>query len=199
MATKIITGKVRFSHVHVFEPQVPQDGGDPKYTVTLLIPKSDTVTLGKIKAAMKEARDAFCKRNGANALPLEPVTPLHDGDGVKPNSGEPYGPECKGCWVIAASAKATHKPVVADEFGNEISGPNTVCHNINAVYSGSYGRASINFYGYSNKRKGIGVGLLGIKKLHDGEPLGGTFGSVSDFDDDFVDPDAVGADDDFMG
>lgn len=198
MATKVITGKVRFSYVNIFEPQTPQDGGDPKYSVTLLIPKSDTVTLGKIKQAIAEARENFCKKNGANALPATPVTPLHDGDGVKPNSGEPYGPECRGCWVLSTSARATQKPVVVDEFGNEISGPATICTNTTAVYSGCYGRASINFYGYSNKRKGIGAGLLGVKKLHDGEPLGGSFGSASDFDDDYIDPEAVN-DDSFMG
>jgi hypothetical protein len=197
MATKVVTGKVRFSYVNVFEPQVPQAGGDPKYSVTLLIPKTDTKTVGMIKAAIAEARENFCKKNGANALPLNPVSPLHDGDGVKPNSGEPYGPECKGCWVLSTSAKEHQKPVVVDEFGNEISGPATVCSNPSAVYSGCYGRASINFYGYSNVRKGIGAGLLGIKKLHDGEPFG-TFGSASDFDDDYRDPEA-GADDDFMG
>ena len=198
MSTKVITGKVRFSYVNVFQPQESQDGGEPKYSVTLLIPKTDTATVGKIRAAMKEARENFCKRNGANALPPEPVTTMHDGDGVKPNSGEPYGPECKGCWVLSVSSKATQKPVVVDEFGNEISGPTTVCSNPNAVYSGCYGRASINFYGYANKRKGIGAGLLGIKKLHDGDPLGGTFGTAADFEDDWVDTEA-GVDDDFMG
>lgn len=187
MSTKVVTGKCRFSYVNVFEPQAPQGGGEPKYSVTLLIPKSDTVTLGKIKAAIAEARENFCKRNGSNALPATPMTTLHDGDGVKPNSSEPYGPECKGCWVLSTNARENQKPVVVDEFGREISGPGTICTNPNAVYSGCYGRASINFYGYSNARKGIGAGLLGIKKLHDGDPLGGTFGSASDFDDDFVD------------
>ena len=107
MSTKVITGKVRFSYVNVFEPQVPQDGGDPKYSITLLIPKSDTATVNKLRAAIAEARDVFCKRNGAQALPANPVTPLHDGDGVKPNSGEPYGPECKGMWVLSASPAAS--------------------------------------------------------------------------------------------
>lgn len=198
MATKIVTGKVRFSYVNIFEPQAPQNGGEPKYSITLLIPKSDIATVSKIKQAMKEARENFCKRNGANALPLEPLNPLHDGDGFKPNTGEPYGPESKGCWVLACSSKASQKPIVADEFGNEISGPTTVCSNPNAVYSGCYGRASINFYGYSNARKGIGAGLLGVKKLHDGPPLGGTFGDLSDFDDDFKDESGM-MDDDFLG
>lgn len=171
--TKVVTGKVRFSFVHVFEPQESQDGGDPKYSVVLLIPKSDTVTLGKINEAMAEARETFCKKNGATALPAKPVHTLHDGDGVKQN-GEPYGPECKGCYVINVSSKM--KPVVVDAFRNPIVEPTE-------FYSGCYGRAAINFYGYnSHGKKGISAGLLSVQKLSDGEAFGVT-GSADDFDD----------------
>lgn len=187
MSTKVVTGKVRFSFVNVFAPRASEDGGDPKYSLTILIPKSDIATLNKIKAAIAEARDTFCERNGANSLPAKPLTPLHDGDGMKPTSGEPYGPECKGCYVMAVSS--TPKPIIVDSFRNEITDPAE-------VYSGCYGRASINFYGYSNKRKGIGAGLLSLQKLHDGDPLGGSRGSADDFDDDFQDEDM---NDDFMG
>ena len=188
MSTKVVTGKVRFSFCHIFEAQEPQGGGDPKYSVTLLIPKSDTVTLGKIKAAMAEARENFCNRNGANALPAKPVYTMHDGDGQRP-SGEDFGPECKGCYVITVSSK--QKPVIVDAFRNEITDPAE-------VYSGCYGRASINFYGYSKAgKKGISAGLLSVQKLSDGEPFG-TVGSADDFNDDYRDPEA-GGDDDFMG
>lgn len=186
MATKVVTGKVRFSYVNIFEAQTSQGGGDPKYSVTLLIPKSDTATMGKIKEAINEARENFCKRNGASALPAKPNTTLHDGDGVK-DSGDPYGPECKGCYVISVSSKL--KPTIVDNFRNDITDPGE-------VYSGCYGRAAINFYGYNrNGKKGISAGLLSIQKLHDGEPLGGSFGSADDFDDNFTDE----AFDDFMG
>ena len=176
---------VLFSYVNIFEAQAPQGGGDPKFSVTLLIPKSDTVTLNKIKEAMTEARENFCKRNGAAALPQKPNHTLHDGDGVR-DSGDPYGPECNGCYVITVSSK--QKPVIVDAFRNDITDPGE-------VYSGCYGRAAINFYGYnSNGKKGISAGLLSIQKLHDGDPFG-TVGSANDFDDDFADE----ADDDFMG
>lgn len=185
MATKVVTGKVRFSFVHVFEPQAPQGGGEAKYSVTLLIPKSDKPTLDKIKAAMAEARENFCNKNGASALPAKPNHTLHDGDGVR-DSGDPYGPECKGCYVITVSSK--QKPVIVDNFRNEITDPAE-------VYSGCYGRAAINFYGYNaNGKKGISAGLLSIQKLHDGEPFG-TVGSADDFDDDYAED---GVDDDFM-
>lgn len=185
MSTKVVTGKVRFSFCNIFEPKASDDGGEPKYSLTILIPKSDTVTLGQIKAAMSETREAFCKKNGASALPANPINPLHDGDGVKPSSGEPYGPECKGCYVMALSSK--QKPVIVDNFRNPITDPGE-------VYSGCYGRVAVNFYGYSNKKKGIGAGLQSVQKLHDGDPLGGSRGSADDFDDDYSD---IGDDDDF--
>lgn len=183
MSTKVVTGKVRFSFCNIWEAKEPQGGGDPKYSVTLLIPKTDTVTVNKIKAAMQEARENFCKRNGANAIPAKFNHTMHDGDGLR-DSGEAYGPECKGCYVITVSSK--QKPVIVDSFRNEITDPGE-------VYSGCYGRASINFYGYNrNGKKGISAGLLSVQKLHDGEPFG-TVGSADDFDDDYRDPAAVEA------
>ena len=185
MSTKVITGKVRFSFVNIFERKKNDDGTEGKYGITLLIPKSDTVTLGKIKEAMAEARENFCKRNGATALPQKPVHTLHDGDGVKDN-GESYGPECKGHYVISVQSK--DKPIIVDYDRNPITDPGE-------IYSGCYGRAAINFYGYSrNGKKGISAGLQSIQKLHDGEALGGARGSADDFADDFKDED-----DDLLG
>lgn len=177
MSTKVVTGKVRLSFVNIFEPKASVEGGDAKYSVTLLIPKDDKTTVGKIAAAIQEARENFCRKNGANALPPKPVTTLHDGDGQRPN-GEDFGPECKGCYVITVSSK--QKPVIVDRNGQTIL-------DSTEVYSGCYGRASINFYGYSRAgKKGISAGLLSIQKLADGEPFG-TVGSASDFDDGYKD------------
>ena len=185
MSTKVITGKVRFSFCHIFEPQAPLSGGEPKYSVTLLIPKSDKATLKKIKEAQAEARENYCKRNGEKSLPAKPNHTLHDGDGTR-DSGEPYGEECKGCYVITVSSK--QKPIIVDNMRNEITDPGE-------VYSGCYGRAGINFYGYNQAgKKGISAGLLSIQKLHDGEPFG-TVGSADDFDDDFEDDDDLLDDD----
>lgn len=178
MSTKITTGKTRFSYVTIFEPK-PGDDGVLKYSIALLIPKSDTATVEKIKAAIAEAADIYRRKNGAASLPTNPMNPLHDGDGVKPNSGEPYGPECKGCYVLNASSK--QKPLILDAFGNECTDPAE-------IYSGCYGRASINFFGYNNKRKGVGCGLLGIKKLTDGEPFG-MVATADDFNDGFEEDD----------
>ena len=76
MSTKVITGKVRFSYVNIFEPKEDNNGGNPKYSVTLLIPKSDTTTLGKIKDAMAEARENFLWWHSAHVRSLLRLKPL---------------------------------------------------------------------------------------------------------------------------
>ena len=177
MATKVVTGKVRFSYVNVFHPQQRNADEDPKYSVTLLIPKSDEATVKKILEAITEAAAQFRAKNGASSLPAKPTTTLHDGDGIR-DGGDPYGSECRGCYVMTVSSK--RKPVIVDAFRNEII-------DEEEVYSGCYGRASINFYGYnSHGKKGISAGLLSLQKLGDGEPLS-MMGSADDFDDDFRD------------
>lgn len=185
MSTKVVTGKIRISYPSLFEPQTPLGGGEPKYEITMLIPKNDAATVGKIRAAIQEARELYCTTKGAAALPAAPKNPLHDGDGVK-ESGDPYGPECRGCYVLKARCK--QKPVVVDAFGNPITEPTE-------VYGGCYGRVSFTLFGYNSAgNKGIGAALLAVQKLHDGEPFG-TVGSAADFDDGFSDG---GAGDDFL-
>lgn len=186
MSTKVVTGKVRFSYAYLAEPQEALGGGDPKYSLTLLIPKSDNATLAKIKAAIAEARDNFCNRNGANALPAKPNHTLRDGDGAKDN-GDDFGPECRGHYVIKVRSK--QKPVVVDRNGQPI------LDVAGEVYGGCYGRAAINFFGYNTAgSKGVSATLLSVQKLADGEPFG-TVGSADDFNDGYSDG---GVDDDFL-
>jgi hypothetical protein len=184
--TEVVTGKVRFSYLNVFTPKAPKTGGDPKYSVTLLIPKSDTATIQKIKAAMDAAAEKFRANNGQNSLPAKPQHTLYDGDQTRRN-GDEFGPECKGCYVITVSSKADQKPGVYDAFRNDITDPAE-------IKSGDYGRAHINFYGYNTQgNKGISAGLLGVQKLCDGEAFGAV-ASASAFDDGYSD----GDDDGFM-
>ena len=181
-ATKVITGKVRFSYTYVFEPRAMegQDADKARYSVTLLIPKSDTATLSKIKAAVAAAKETGKALWHGGTPPKLPV-PLHDGDGVR-ESGDPYGPECKGCYVITASSKT--QPQIVDSSLNQIM-------DKNEFYSGCYGKASVNFYPYSvSGKRGIACGLGNLLKLEDGEHLDGRssaeedFGEGSGFDDD---------------
>lgn len=52
---KVITGpNTRWSYANVWEPK-SINGGTPKYSVSLIIPKSDTKTVAKIEAAIEAA------------------------------------------------------------------------------------------------------------------------------------------------
>ena len=184
--TKVITGKrTVMSYLNVNEPKVPLGGGTPKYSVSLIIPKSDTATVEKIRAAIKAAYDeGQSKLKGSSKFvpDLEDLkTPLRDGD--KDRKGdEAY----KNCWFV--NANSTTKPGVVDADRNPIL-------DSSELYSGIIGRASINFYAFnSNVNKGIACGLNNIQKLADGTPLGGHSRAEDDFAD--VDDDE---DEDFLG
>lgn len=180
MKTQITTGKVRFSYCTLVAPKAASQGGAEKYSVTLLIPKSDASTVSKIKAAAEDAKAAYYAKNPGKKLPTEIKTSLHDGDGEKPNGGN-YGDECKGCYVMTVSTN--NRPVMVDA--------NKLPIDPAEIYSGCYGRAIINFYVYdTNGNKGITAGLNGIMKLHDGDPLSGSVVTDSDWDDGWTDDDA---------
>lgn len=178
--TKVITGKdTRWSYANVWEPK-SINGSSPKYSVSLIIPKSDTATVQKIKAAIAAAYqegESKLKGNGKTVPPLASLkTPLRDGS-ERPDD-EAYA---DAYFINANSATA---PGVVDLDRNPIL-------SRSEVYSGVYGRASINFYAFnSNGNKGIACGLNNLQKVRDGEPLGGKASAESDFatedDEDFL-------------
>ena len=179
-ATQLTTGKVRFSYCNLFTPRAVQEGSQPKYSVTLIIPKSDKATLAKIKIAIEAAKTAYITRNAGKKLPATLKNTLHDGDGARPNGGE-FGEECKGCYVMTVSSK--NPPVI-------VYGDRTPLTDPQELYSGCYGRAIINFYVYDTQgSKGVSAGLNGIMKLYDGEPLGGGVVRDEDWDESFDDDD----------
>ncbi len=160
---QVVTGKVRFSYLNVFEPR-SNNGGEPKYSVTLLIPKTDVATKQAIDNAISQALQEGLSSKFNGQMPARPATPLYDGDGVRPN-GEEFGDEAKGHWVITASSK--QQPGLVDAQTQPIISQN-------ALYSGCYGRADINFFAYNAAgKKGVGCGLNNLQKLEDGEPLSG--------------------------
>lgn len=170
---KVVTGKVRFSYLYVFEPRATQTG-DTKYSVTILIPKTDTVTYNNIVNAMNQAISENVANVFNGTAPANPKLPLYDGDGLRA-SGEPFGEECKGCWVITASSN--DKPELVDANLNPIMSKNE-------LYSGCYGRVSLNFFAYNkNGNKGVGCGLMNMQKLEDGQSLTGRTTAAEDFAD----------------
>ena len=180
--TKVITGvNTRWSYVNAWEPK-SINGGAPKYSVSLIIPKSDTKTLEKIRAAIQAAYEegqSKLKGNGRSVPALSALkTPLRDGDAERPDD-EAYA---NSYFVNANSGTA---PGIVDADRNPIL-------ERSEVYSGVYGRASINFYAFnSNGNKGIACGLNNLQKIRDGEPLGGKSRAEDDFaeedEDDFLD------------
>ena len=177
IATKCLTGEVRLSYANLVTPRANtgangQPQGDPKYSVTLLIPKEDKATFDDLSAAFTAAAQNGLNTKFGGYMPtLKPV--IHDGDGVRAD-GKPYGPECKGHWVLTASSK--QKPQVVD------------ISNINCelapqdIYSGMYARVTVNFFAFnSGSNKGVGCGLGNVLKIRDGEPLSGGASAASDF------------------
>lgn len=180
--TKVVTGEARLSYANLWEPK-SINGGAPKYSVSIIIPKSDTGTVAKVKAAIEAAyREGEAKLKGSGkAVPALSTlkTPLRDGDFERPDD-DAYADSY---FINANSATA---PGIVDKACEPIL-------DRSEVYSGVYARASINFYSFnSNGNRGIACGLNNIQKLRDGQPLGGK----SRAEDDFADGDD--ADDGFL-
>lgn len=184
--TQIATGKVRFSYLNVFEPKAHKDGDTPKYSATLIIRKDDKDTISKIKNAINAAKAAYTEKTGKK-LSADLKTTLHDGDGVMPNKGEEYGPECKGAYVMSVSSK--QPPLIVYSDRTPITDPRE-------LFSGCYGRAVLNFYVYNNSGNvGVSAGLNGLMKLYDGEPLGGAVVTDKTWEDGWTDDDDDNLDD----
>lgn len=176
--TRTKTGKVRFSYAQqLYQPQA-NDKGAMKYGVTLLIPKSDAATY----AAMCAAAEA-CKRRAVSGkddafYKVHPRT-LHDGDGVKPTTGEAYGPECKGHWVVAVSCNDKPLPGVNIVSANPAFNPSA-----DKINSGDYGKASLNAYWFdTGTNKGVTFGLNNVLFLERGERIDGRTAGTDDFAD----------------
>ena len=172
--TKVIV-PCRFSYLHCWEPNAV-NGGDPKYSVSAIIAKSDTKTIAAIKAAIEQAKKESASKWGGK-VPGNLKMPLRDGD-IERADDEAY----KGCYFFNANSRQA--PQVVDHKVQPIL-------DQNEVYSGCYGRISVTFYGYnSNGNRGIAAGLGNIQKLKDGEPLGGRAKATDDF--------ATAAEEDFL-
>jgi len=174
--TKVITGKVKFSFCNIWVPK-SINGGDAKYSVSLIISKKDKETLGKINAGIKEAEKIGIAKHGAKFISGAGFKrPLRDGD-IDRADDDNY----LDCYFLNA---------------NSATKPNIVDKNVQAildsteVYSGCYGRASITFYPFNtNGNRGIACGLQNLQKLADGEPLGGGRSRAEDDFDSYDDDD----------
>ncbi len=166
VSTKVITGEVRFSYANVWEPK-SINGGDEKYSVSLLIPKSDKKTLNAINKAIEAAKQAGISKFGGK-IPANLKTPLRDGD-IDREDDETYA----GHYFVNANANT--KPGIVYKNGQPII-------DSTEFYSGCYGHASVTFYAFnSNGNRGIACGLNNLMKTRDGESLGGRSRAEDDF------------------
>ena len=181
--TKVITGKVRLSYVHLFKPHAAVEGQEPQYSVTILIPKDDEKTLGEIRAAMKEAAEDGKAKFGGK-IPANLRTTLRDGDEEKPDQEEYQG-------HMFMNLRSKTAPGIIDRYKNKIE-------DSSEVYSGCYARVSLNCYAYNvSGNRGISAGLNNVQKVAEGEFLGGRSKATDDFDeweedDEFGDDDLLG-------
>ena len=159
--TRIVVKDARMAYIHLLEPRAAAEGAEPKYSVSLIIPKTDEAGIAAIKAAMKAA---VSKKFG-DKPPKGLRNPLRDGDEKDGESGEYMkGDEFRGNWYLSASSK---KPVRAQ--AGKARMPATEDH----LQSGNYGAAELNFYGYDAAgNRGVAAGLNGVWITRKGEPLG---------------------------
>ena len=177
--TKVIV-PCRLSYAHLWEPD-SINGSEPKYSVSCIIDKNDKETIAKIKKAIEAAYkegESKLRGTGKSVPALQAIkTPLRDGDLERPDD-DAY----KGCYFI--NANSPKAPGIVDAALQPIL-------ERSEVYSGVYGRASINLYAFnSNGNKGIACGLNNLQKIKDGESLGGKSRAEDDFatsdEDDFL-------------
>lgn len=175
--TKVVTGTARLSYANVWDPK-SINGSAEKYSVSIIIPKSDTKTITAIERAIDAALEAGKGKFGGkmpNKASLK--LPLRDGDIDRPDD-----PAYADSYFVNANSKTA--PQIVDSAINPIM-------DRSEVYSGVYARVSINFYAFnSNGNRGVACGLGNIQKVRDGEPLGGGSSAADDF--------ATEADDDFL-
>ena len=173
--TKVVTGMVRFSYANVWEPK-SINGGDEKYSVSLIIPKTDKKTIAQIEAAIEAAKQEGKAKFGGK-IPANLKLPLRDGD-IDRSEDEAY----KNSYFVNANSK--ERPGIVDNSVKPIL-------DQSEFYSGCYGRASITFYAFNqNGNRGVAVGLQNLQKLLDGEALSARSKAEDDFatfdDEDFL-------------
>ncbi len=176
---RVVTGLVRFSYAHVFEPKAANGSDTEKYSVSILIPKGDKKTIKDIQKAVEAAKQAGVEKFGGK-IPASLKLPLRDGDKEREDD-----PAYAGCYFLNASS--SRQPEIVDSHLQPII-------NSTEFYSGCYGHAALTFYAFNRHgNKGIACGLDSLMKKKDGEPLSGmpmkaseAFADYADDDDDFM-------------
>lgn len=174
MPTKVVIGPCRLSYLHALVPvamtnETGQQVGEPKYSVSVIIPKANKEMVAKVEAAIEAALKDGVTNKWKGKKPAKLKMPLRDGDEERPDN-----PEYKDSYFVTASSKT--KPGIVDRAKQPIT-------DESQIYSGIYGNVSMNFYAFDTMgSKGVACGLNHIQKVKDGEPLGGRGSADEDFE-----------------
>lgn len=194
---KVVTGKVRLGYPTLFKARAAEEGQDPKFSVELLIPKSDTKTLAKIRAAQNAAvatekgkkvfGDVTPTYGSASFSHKKFTDTLRDGDDLDEQDGHE---ERAGHWFMNVRSAANYKPGVVDKDSQQVI-------DESQVYGGVYGRVSMNAFAFNTQgKKGVSFGLNSVMVLGYGEPFGAPRENAEEiFDDGFEDDGAPDGDD----
>jgi len=164
--TNVIIKNARLSFVYVWEPSDYSE----KYSVRILIDKSDKENLASINAAIEAAKKRGIEKVWGGKLPSKLSSPLNDGEEKADKD-----PSCAGCWYI--NAKNGSQPGVLDMDKKPME-------DQSHLYSGCYAHVSVAFYAYDkNGNKGIACSLSNIMKTADGDRLSGHDTAENDFAD----------------
>lgn len=179
-ATKVITGKVRLSYVHLFEAFTNQPNQEAKFSCVLLIPKTDKKTIKDLRAAQQAALEAGKDSKFGGKIPKDWNDTIHDGD---EEADLDRNPEYEGHYYMSVSSKT--RPGIVDQDVKPIM-------DSTEVYSGCYARVSVNCFPYSaSGKKGVSFGLNHVQKMADGDFLGGRSKAEDDFDSVEVDEESL--------
>lgn len=168
-ATQVVLGPSVLCYVNLTKPKAIEEGQEEKYSVCIMIDKSDKAQIKKVNTAIEAAKEV-AKSKWGGKFPGNAKLPLRDGDEDREDD-----PNFAGKYFIQAYSKT--KPEIVDLAKKAV--PES------EVYSGMIGRVSVNFYPYDVKGKGIAAGLNNVQKVKDGERLAGRTSAADDFDDDF--------------
>jgi hypothetical protein len=180
LETQVKIGPVRFAYVSVFKAKAFEDDEDSKakYSVQILLPKSDKTNVKAVKRAIAAAvEQGKGKWGGKIPIASKLKMPLRDGDEEFPDSEDYAG-------MYFFNATSQRKPTVVRKVGDDFE---TVTEEDDLFFSGVYGRVFLNFFPYSGKSKGVAAGLNHIQYTKTGERLSGGISAEEAFDDDWED------------
>lgn len=165
---------IRFIWPYLFEKCADDD--NPKYKVTILIPKSNKVAMERVNAAIDEAIDRGMSGSGRPEYTFKKGTkesslniPLHDG--IEKADDEKYAWMYEGYHFM--TLRTDRRPSVLDANGQQIIDPAE-------FRMGCKGAVSVTFAPYNNKSQGVGAYLNHVMVLEESDYAGGGFIDASE-------------------